>query len=359
MKETDLKEKVSNKENGIGLWERYLSLWVALSMIIGVALGQFVPAIPEFLSQFEYYNVSIPTAILVWLMIFPMMLKIDFSSIVNATKKPKGLILTTAVNWLIKPFTMYAISAFFFLVVFKPFLSPELANEYIAGAILLGAAPCTAMVFVWSELTKGDPAYTLLQVSINDIIVLFLYAPIVALLLGIGNVSVPINTLLLSIFVFIVIPLVLGIVVRKKIVKQKGEHYFEKDFVNKFDGTTRIGLLLTLVIIFSFQGERILSNPFHILLIAIPLIVQNIVIFFLGYGGAKACKLPFSIAAPAAMVGTSNFFELAVAVSIALFGLNSGATLATVVGVLVEVPVMLLLVKFSNKTKHWFDGYEY
>ena len=347
------------KNSEIGLWERYLSLWVALSMIIGVLLGQFIPVIPNFLGQFEYYNVSIPTAILIWLMIFPMMLKIDFSSIVNATKKPKGLILTTVVNWLIKPFSMYAISAFFFLVVFKPFLSTELANEYLAGAILLGAAPCTAMVFVWSKLTKGDPAYTLLQVSINDIIVLFLYAPIVALLLGIGNVSVPVNTLLLSIFVFIVIPLALGIIVRKKIVKQKGEHYFEKEFVNKFDGTTRIGLLLTLVIIFSFQGERILSNPFHILLIAIPLIIQNIVIFFIGYGGAKACKLPFSIAAPAAMVGTSNFFELAVAVAISLFGLNSGATLATVVGVLIEVPTMLLLVKFSNKTQHWFDGYDY
>lgn len=358
MKETGLQEEVFKKKSGIGLWERYLSLWVALSMIAGVLLGQFSPAVPDFLSQFEYYNVSIPTAILIWLMIFPMMLKIDFSSIVNATKNPKGLVLTTAINWLIKPFTMFAISAFFFLIVFRPFLNPELANEYIAGAILLGAAPCTAMVFVWSELTKGDPAYTLLQVSINDIIVLFLYAPIVALLLGIGNVSVPINTLLLSIFVFIVIPLVLGILVRKYIVKQKGSNYFEKDFVNKFDGTTRIGLLLTLVIIFSFQGERILSNPFHILLIAIPLVIQNIAIFFLGYGGAKACKLPFSIAAPAAMVGTSNFFELAVAVSIALFGLNSGATLATVVGVLIEVPTMLLLVRFSNKTKHWFDGNE-
>ncbi len=359
MREKESQEKVSQKSSGIGLWERYLSLWVALSMIIGVLLGQLTPAVPKFLSQFEYYNVSIPTAILIWLMIFPMMLKIDFGSIVNATKKPKGLILTTTINWLIKPFSMYAISAFFFLVVFKPFLRPDLAREYIAGAILLGAAPCTAMVFVWSELTKGDPAYTLLQVSINDIIVLFLYAPIVALLLGIGNVSVPINTLLLSIFVFIVIPLALGIIVRKYVVKQKGSNYFEKDFVNKFDGTTRIGLLLTLIIIFSFQGERILSNPFHILLIAIPLIIQNVVIFFLGYGGAKACKLPFSIAAPAAMVGTSNFFELAVAVSISLFGLNSGATLATVVGVLVEVPIMLLLVRIANRTKHWFKGYEY
>lgn len=355
----EVQKTLSQKNSGMGLWERYLSLWVALAMVVGVLLSQVMPAIPEFLSQFEYYNVSIPTAILIWLMIFPMMLKIDFSSIVNATKKPKGLILTTTINWLIKPFTMFAISAFFFLVVFRPFLGPELAKEYIAGAVLLGAAPCTAMVFVWSELTKGDPAYTLLQVSINDIIVLFLYAPIVALLLGVGNVSVPMGTLLLSIFVFIVIPLALGIIVRKYVVKQKGDDYFEKDFVNKFDGTTRIGLLLTLVIIFSFQGERILSNPFHILLIAIPLIIQNLVIFFLGYGGAKACKLPFSIAAPAAMVGTSNFFELAVAVSIALFGLNSGATLATVVGVLIEVPTMLLLVKFANRTQHWFDGYEY
>ncbi|WP_062532891.1 ACR3 family arsenite efflux transporter [Jeotgalibaca dankookensis] len=359
MMENEVQETVSQKNSGMGLWERYLSLWVALAMITGVLLSQVLPAIPEFLSQFEYYNVSIPTAILIWLMIFPMMLKIDFSSIVNATKKPKGLILTTTINWLIKPFTMFAISAFFFLVVFKPFLGPELAREYIAGAVLLGAAPCTAMVFVWSELTKGDPAYTLLQVSINDIIVLFLYAPIVAFLLGVGNVSVPMGTLFLSIFVFIVIPLALGIIVRKYVVKQKGTDYFEKDFIDKFDGTTRIGLLLTLIIIFSFQGNQILNNPLHILLIAIPLIIQNLVVFFLGYGGAKACKLPFSIAAPAAMVGTSNFFELAVAVSIALFGLNSGATLATVVGVLIEVPTMLLLVRFANKTQHWFDGYEY
>lgn len=350
---------LSPQKNTMSLWERYLSLWVALAMILGVVLSQLTPAIPAFLGQFEYYNVSIPTAILIWLMIFPMMLKIDFGSIVNATKKPKGLILTTTINWLVKPFTMFAISALFFLVFYRPFLSPELAREYIAGAVLLGAAPCTAMVFVWSELTNGDPAYTLLQVSVNDIIVLFLYAPIVAFLLGIGNVAVPMGTLFLSIVVFIVIPLALGIIVRKYIVKQQGKDYFEKVFVNKFDKTTRFGLLLTLVIIFSFQGNQILSNPLHILLIAIPLIIQNLAIFILGYGGAKACKLPFSIAAPAAMVGTSNFFELAVAVSIALFGLNSGATLATVVGVLIEVPTMLLLVKFANNTQHWFEGYEY
>ncbi|AYW49935.1 MAG: ACR3 family arsenite efflux transporter [Tetragenococcus halophilus] len=359
MKNDIVQESTSQESGGMGLWERYLSLWVALAMIAGVLLSQLLPAIPEFLNQFEYYNVSIPTAILIWLMIFPMMLKIDFSSLLHAGKKPKGLMLTTTINWLVKPFTMFAISAFFFLVVFRPFLSPELAREYIAGAVLLGAAPCTAMVFVWSSLTKGDPAYTLLQVSVNDVIVLFLYAPIVALLLGVGNVSVPMGTLFLSIFVFIVIPLVLGIVVRKYVVKNKGKNYFENTFVNKFDGTTRVGLLLTLVIIFSFQGDQIINNPFHILLIAIPLIIQNIAVFFLGYGGAKACKLPFSIAVPAAMVGTSNFFELAVAVSVSLFGLNSGATLATVVGVLIEVPTMLLLVKFSNKTKHWFDGYEY
>lgn len=272
-------KKSVGQESSIGLWERYLSLWVALAMVVGVLMSQFTPAIPNFLSQFEYYNVSIPTAILIWLMIFPMMVKIDFGSIVNATKKPKGLILTTAINWLIKPFTMYAISAFFFLVIFKPFLSPEIAKEYIAGAVLLGAAPCTAMVFVWSELTKGDPAYTLLQVSVNDIIVLILYAPIVAFLLGIGNVAVPMGTLFLSIFVFIVIPLALGIFVRKYVIKQKGKKYFESDFVNKFDGSTRVGLLLTLAIIFSFQGNQIINNPFHILLIAIPLILQNIAIF--------------------------------------------------------------------------------
>jgi len=352
-------EDVTVEDNSMGLWERYLSLWVALAMIAGVLLSQFVPAIPDFLNQFEYYNVSIPTAILIWLMIFPMMLKIDFSSLLHAGKKPKGLMLTTTINWLVKPFTMFAISAFFFLIAFRPFLSPELGREYIAGAVLLGAAPCTAMVFVWSSLTKGDPAYTLLQVSVNDIIVLFLYAPIVALLLGVGNVSVPMGTLFLSIFVFVVIPLILGIMVRKYVISQKGRGYFENEFVNKFDGTTRIGLLLTLVIIFSFQGNQIINNPFHILLIAIPLVIQNIAVFFLGYGSAKVCKLPFSIAAPAAMVGTSNFFELAVAVSVSLFGLNSGATLATVVGVLIEVPTMLLLVKFSNKTKHWFDGYTY
>lgn len=359
MEQLEAVNEKNTEKNDMGLWERYLTLWVALCMVAGVLIGKFLPAIPETLSQFEYYNVSVPTAILIWLMIFPMMLKIDFSSVLNATKKPKGLFLTTTVNWLIKPFTMFFIASVFFLLVFRGFINEPLAREYIAGAVLLGAAPCTAMVFVWSHMTKGDAAYTLVQVSINDILILVLFAPIVAFLLGVGNIVVPMNTLLLSTLLFVVVPLLLGVLTRTYVVKKKGSEYFENTFIKKFDGVTIVGLLLTLIIIFSFQGERILSNPFHILLIAIPLILQNLLIFFVSYGGAKACKLPYSIAAPAAMIGTSNFFELSVAVSISLFGLNSGATLVTVVGVLVEVPVMLLLVKIANRTKHWFEGYEY
>ncbi len=345
--------KVAKKD--ISVFERYLTVWVLLCMVIGVMIGQFVPQIPELLSRFEYYQVSIPTAILIWIMIFPMMLKIDFASIMNATKKPKGLFLTTTVNWLIKPFTMFFIASFFFLIVFNGMIEGELAREYIAGAVLLGAAPCTAMVFVWSKLTNGDPAYTLVQVSVNDIIILVLFAPIVALLLGVGNVVVPWNTLLLSTVLFVVVPLVLGIVVRKLVVSNKGENYFEKTFVSKFDRVTMAGLLLTLIIIFSFQGERIVQNPVHIVLISIPLILQTLLIFGVTYFGAYACKLPYNIAAPSAMIGASNFFELSVAVAISLFGLNSGATLATVVGVLVEVPVMLMLVKVANQTQGWFD----
>ena len=359
MKKNTLNKEVENTKSSMSLWERYLTVWVALCMFVGVLIGRFLPTVPETLSKFEYFNVSVPTAVLIWLMIFPMMLKIDFTSILNATKKPKGLFLTTTVNWLIKPFTMFAIASFFFLVVFNNFIGHELAREYIAGAVLLGAAPCTAMVFVWSHLTKGDAAYTLVQVSVNDILILVLFAPIVAFLLGIGNVDVPMDTLFFSTLLFVVVPLALGFITRNVVVKKKGIEYFEHIFLKKFDGVTIVGLLLTLIIIFSFQGERILNNPFHILLIAVPLIIQNLFIFFISYGGAKACRLPFSIAAPAAMIGTSNFFELSVAVSISLFGLDSGATLVTVVGVLVEVPVMLLLVKIANSTQHWFKGYEY
>lgn len=343
-----------NKGKGLGVFEKYLTIWVAACIVIGISVGQLLPIIPETLNKFEYYNVSIPVAILIWLMIYPMMLKIDFSSILKAKKKPKGLIVTCVTNWLIKPFTMYAIAAFFLLVVFKGIIAPDLAKEYLAGAVLLGVAPCTAMVFVWSHLTKGDPAYTLVQVAVNDLIILIAFAPIVAFLLGIGDVSIPFATLILSTILFVVIPLVLGYVTRTLVIKNKGKDYFENVFLKKFDNVTIAGLLLTLIILFSFQGETILNNPMHILLIAIPLTLQTFFIFGFAYIWAKLWKLPHNIAAPAGMIGASNFFELSVAVAISLFGLQSGAALATVVGVLVEVPVMLSLVKIANKTRGYF-----
>ncbi|WP_346870737.1 ACR3 family arsenite efflux transporter [Clostridium sp. UBA5119] len=347
----------NNKGNGgkgLGVFERYLTLWVALCIVVGILVGQFLPMIPNTLNKFEYYNVSIPVAILIWLMIYPMMLKIDFGSIINATRKPKGLIVTCTTNWLIKPFTMYAISAFFFFIVFKGIIAPELAKEYLAGAVLLGAAPCTAMVFVWSHLTKGDPSYTLVQVAVNDLIILIAFAPIVAFLLGVGDVVIPIETLVLSTVLFVVIPLVLGFITRTLIIKNKGINYFNNVFLKKFDNVTIIGLLLTLIILFSFQGDTILNNPVHIVLIAVPLVIQTFLIFGIAYIWAKLWKLPHSIAAPAGMIGASNFFELAVAVAISLFGLQSGAALATVVGVLVEVPVMLTLVRIANNSRGWF-----
>jgi ACR3 family arsenite transporter len=347
-------QKGNKTTQEMGIFGKYLTLWVGLCIIVGVLIGKFLPVIPDLLSRFEYANVSLPVAILIWLMIYPMMLKIDFSSIVKATKKPKGLTITLITNWLIKPFTMYLIAAFFLKVVFNVWVNTELANEYLAGAVLLGAAPCTAMVFVWSHLTNGDPAYTLIQVAINDLIVLFAFTPIVAFLLGITNVVVPLDTLILSVILFVVIPLLGGFITRKRVVEKKGQDYFDNVFLKKFDKTTIIGLLFTLIIIFSFQGEIILSNPFHIALIAVPLIIQTFAIFFFAYFWAKLWKVPANIAAPAAMIGASNFFELAVAVAISLFGLQSGATLATVVGVLVEVPVMLTLVKIANSTNHWF-----
>lgn len=339
---------------GMDTFGRYLTLWVAICIVVGVAIGKWIPIIPQTLSQFEYAHVSVPVAILIWLMIYPMMLKIDFSSIVEATKRPKGLTVTCVTNWLIKPFTMYLIASFFLNVVFKMYIGADLANEYLAGAVLLGAAPCTAMVFVWSHLTKGDPAYTVVQVAINDLILLLAFTPIVAFLLGVSNVIVPYDTLILSVVLFVVIPLIGGYFSRKYIIKNRGLNYFQNTFLKKFDNTTILGLLLTLIIIFSFQGSIILSNPIHIVLIAIPLILQTFLIFFIAYFWSKAWKLKHNIAAPAAMIGASNFFELAVAVAISLFGLNSGATLATVVGVLVEVPLMLTLVKIANNTKHWF-----
>lgn len=341
---------------GISFFERYLTLWVGICMVIGVLVGVYLPGIPQFLSNFEYANVSVPVAVLIWLMIYPMMLKVDFHSIKKVGENPKGLIVTWVSNWLIKPFTMYAIALFFFNVVFKNLISPDLAKEYLAGAVLLGAAPCTAMVFVWSHLTKGNPAYTLVQVATNDLIILIGFVPIVAFLLGMSNISIPWGTLFLSVVLFVVIPLAAGVISRTIITKNKGLDYFEKTFIPKFSNVTIIGLLLTLIIIFSFQGQIIVDNPLNIVLIAIPLVIQTFLIFFIAYLWAKAWKLPHNIAAPAGMIGASNFFELAVAVAISIFGLGSGAALATVVGVLVEVPVMLQLVKIANNTRDWFPG---
>jgi len=346
---------MNKKENvGIGFFEKYLTLWVALCMVVGVLIGKFLPAIPNFLGRFEYAQVSIPIAILIWLMIYPMMMKVDFASIKNVGKNPKGLFVTWITNWLIKPFTMFGIAWLFLFVIFKSLIPVELAQDYLAGAILLGAAPCTAMVFVWSYLTKGNAAYTVVQVATNDLIILIAFTPIVAFLLGIGGVTIPWDTLFLSVALFVVIPLVGGAVTRNLVIKKRGLDYFEKSFVPKFGNVTTIGLLLTLIIIFSFQGDVILNNPLHIVLIAIPLIIQTFLIFFIAYLAGKAVKLPHDIAAPAGMIGASNFFELAVAVAIALFGTESPAALATIVGVLTEVPVMLILVKIANNTRHWF-----
>ncbi|HBD00746.1 MAG TPA: arsenical-resistance protein [Lachnoclostridium sp.] len=346
----------SENQTGIGFFQKYLTVWVILCMLVGVLIGTYFPSIPAFLNQFEYAKVSIPMAILIWLMIYPMMMKVDFQSIKNVGKNPRGLFVTWIANWVIKPFTMYAIASLFFFVIFKAFISPDLATQYLAGAVLLGAAPCTAMVFVWSSLTKGDPAYTVVQVATNDLIILVAFVPIVKFLLGVSNVAVPWDTLILSVVLFVVIPLAGGMLTRTLVIKKKSEEYFNNTFVKKFDGATTIGLLLTLVLVFAFQGETIISNPLHIVLIAVPLIIQTFLIFFIAYFAARLLKLPYSISAPAGMIGASNFFELSVAVAIALFGTSSAAALATTVGVLTEVPVMLFLVKVANKTAHWFPG---
>lgn len=345
------------KTQGIGFFEKYLTVWVIICMAIGVLIGRFLPGIPDFLGKFEYANVSIPVAILIWLMIYPMMMKVDFKSIRDVGKNPKGLFVTWVTNWLIKPFTMFGIACLFFYVIFKNLIPADLAKDYLAGAVLLGAAPCTAMVFVWSHLTKGNPAYTVVQVATNDLIILIAFVPIVKFLLGISDVSVPWDTLILSVVLFVVIPLVAGILTRIIVTRKKGETYFKEKFIPKFNNTTVIGLLLTLIILFSFQGDVILANPFHILLIAVPLILQTFLIFFVAYLASKALKLPHDVAAPAGMIGASNFFELAVAVAIAVFGTNSPVALATIVGVLVEVPVMLILVRIANNTKGWFKQY--
>lgn len=345
---------MSKEKSAINAFQKYLTVWVILCMVVGVLIGKYLPGIPQFLNQFEYAKVSIPMAILIWLMIYPMMMKVDFQSIKNVGKNPKGLFVTWITNWLIKPFTMYGIASLFFFVIFKAFITPDLATEYLAGAVLLGAAPCTAMVFVWSSLTKGDPAYTVVQVATNDLIILVAFVPIVKFLLGVSNISVPWDTLILSVVLFVVIPLAGGMLTRSITIKRKGKDYFDNVFLHKFDSVTTIGLLLTLVMIFSFQGNIILEKPLHIVLIAIPLVLQTFLIFAIAYIACRILKLPYKIAAPAGMIGAFNFFELSVAVAIALFGTTSPAALATTVGVLTEVPVMLFLVKIANKTQGWF-----
>jgi len=345
---------VPQSEDRLGIFGRYLTVWVGLCIVAGVAIGQLLPVIPETLSQFTYSEVSIPVAILIWLMIYPMMVQVDFTSILQVRRQPKGLVITLVVNWLIKPFSMFAIAWLFIRVLFAPWIPATLAMEYIAGAVLLGAAPCTAMVFVWSYLTKGDASYTLVQVSINDLIMLVAFAPIVVFLLGIGNIAVPYDTLLLSVLLYIVIPLAAGYVTRTYLIRSRGVHWLENVFLKQLAPVTMIGLLLTLVILFSFQGEVILGNPLHIALIAVPLIIQTFLIFGIAYLWAMWWRVKHSVAAPAALIGASNFFELAVAAAIALFGLSSGAALATVVGVLVEVPVMLALVRIANATRSHF-----
>ena len=337
----------------MGLFERYLSVWVGLAIITGIVLGSLAPGIFETIASVEYAHVNLVIAVLIWLMIYPMMVQIDFTSLKDVGKKPKGLALTLVINWLIKPFTMALLGWLFFKGLFADWVDPQTATEYIAGMILLGVAPCTAMVFVWSQLTKGDANYTLVQVSINDIIMIFAFAPIAGMLLGITDITVPWDTLFLSVVLYVLIPLVAGAITRKKL--DKGDDHSR---LNQFLATMKpwsiVGLLATVVLLFGFQSETILDKPQAIVLIAIPLLIQTYGIFAIAYFIAKQLKLPHNVAAPACMIGTSNFFELAVAVAISLFGLHSGAALATVVGVLVEVPVMLSLVWFANRTRHWF-----
>lgn len=336
---------------GISFFEKYLTLWVVLCIAIGIGLGWIVGDGINVVASWEYAHVNIPVAILIWMMIFPMMVQIDFGSLKNVRKNLKGLGLTVIVNWLIKPFTMAFFAWIFFDKIYAAWISPELADEYIAGAILLGAAPCTAMVFVWSYLSKGDANYTLVQVSVNDLILLVAFVPIVQLLLGITDFQIPYDVLVTSVIAFVVIPLAAGFLANKWLIRSKGTEWFNTQFLPKLKPLSITALLSTLVLLFAFQGDQILNAPFFILLIAIPLALQSYFIFFISWFSGKFLKLPYQICAPAAMIGASNFFELAVAVAIALFGLNSGAALVTVVGVLIEVPIMLHLVSIAKRMK--------
>ena len=339
--------------SAMGLFERYLSVWVGLCIGVGVALGVAFPDLFKLIAGIEYANVNLVVAVLIWVMIFPMMVNVDFASLKDVGKKPKGLCITLVVNWLVKPFSMAALGILFFEYVFAGIVETQTAKEYIAGMILLGVAPCTAMVFVWSQLVRGDANYTLVQVSINDIIMVFAFAPIAAFLLGVTDIVVPWETLLLSVILYVVIPLAAGYMTRK-LLDGSGDHERIATFSSNVKPYSIMGLLATVVLLFGFQAQTIIDKPLVIGLIAIPLLIQSYGIFVIAYGWAYLWRVPFDTAAPAALIGTSNFFELAVAVAISLFGLNSGAALATVVGVLVEVPVMLSLVYFANRTRHCF-----
>ncbi|CUX21775.1 ACR3 family arsenite efflux transporter [Clostridium sp. C105KSO13] len=349
-----------NKEKsaGIGFFEKYLTIWVLLCMAAGILIGKFLPGIPTALEKLQYAGQNLPIAVLIWIMIFPMMMKIDFQSIKNVGKHPSGILISSGSSWLIKPFLMFGLATLFFKVIFQAFIPANMAQDFVTGAVLLGVAPCTAMVFVWSLLTKGDPAHTLVQVSVNDILILILFVPLVQFLLGVNDVHIPWDTLAFSVILFVVVPLAGGAITRFLMIKKKGLEYFNETFVPKFNGITTFGLLLTLIIIFSFQGDIILEQPLYVLLIAVPLILQNVISANFTYLICRWTKQPHNIAAPAALIAASDFFELSVAVAIALFGPDSPVVLACTVGVLTEVPVMLMLVKFINKTKHWFPTSE-
>jgi len=342
------------EEQSIGFFEKWLSVWVGLCIVSGIILGNFFPAAFQYLAGLEYASVNLVVAVLIWVMIYPMMVNIDFASIKNVGSRPKGLVITLVVNWLIKPFSMAALGVLFFEYVFVDIIQPEDAQQYIAGLILLGAAPCTAMVFVWSQLTKGDPAYTVVQVSINDIIMVFAFAPIVAFLLGVTDLVVPWETLVLSVILYIVVPIIAGAITRRTLLKRASDESAIDAFSSKLKPFSIMGLMATVLLLFAFQAPTIIADPVRIAIIAIPITLQSYGIFFIAYFASYLWRVPHCIAAPSALIGTSNFFELAVAVAISLFGLGSGAALTTVVGVLVEVPVMLSLVAIANRTRHKF-----
>ena len=344
----------AKKSSGIGFFEKYLTVWVILCMVAGVLIGRFLPGIPAFLEKLQIAGQNIPIAVLIWIMIYPMMMKINFESIKNVGRHPLGVIISSGSSWLIKPFLMFGLATFFLKIVFQALIPADLAKDFVTGAVLLGTAPCTAMVFVWSNLSHGDPAHTLVQVSVNDLLILVLFVPLVTFLLGVNNVQIPWVMLIVSIVLFVVIPLTAGAITRSSMIRKMGEKNFTEKFVSKFDNITTLGLLLTLVIIFSFQGDILLQHPLYVLLIAVPLVLQNVISSSFTYLVCKWTKQPHSIAAPASLIAASDFFELSVAVAIALFGPNSPVVLACTVGVLTEVPVMLILVKIANKTTHWF-----